>query len=113
VRKSRGRPAFKPTQGQRRTVERLAALGESRGSIAQALGIALGTLDVRFGEELASGRARRRGDLIGMLFASARKGSVTAMKTLLAKSRIPPPPAPVPPPEQPNRPSASTACLVH
>jgi hypothetical protein len=91
-----GRPHLDPTANQRGIVEQLAARGESRLAIASAIGIAPMTLDRHFDRELKDGRAKRWAEVIGMLFASARRGSVSAQKELLAKSRVTPPPAPAP-----------------
>ncbi len=85
---SPGRPPFKPTTAQRRQVEELVSCGMSPPDIARALGIARETLRKHFADELAEGLARRRAEVIALLYKSARKGNVSAQKALdLATSR--------------------------
>lgn len=76
----RGRPPFKPTPTLRRTVEQMVALGESQETIARALACDPDTLRKHFPEELAKGAAIRRREAIDLLFKSARKGNVSAIK---------------------------------
>jgi hypothetical protein len=80
--RKRGRPAFKPTQLHRRKVEQYTACGMSHDGIAKALGISDETLRKHFAEELSSGKAKRRAEVVDILFAAARKGNVAAAKTL-------------------------------
>src|SRR5262245_26562673 len=77
-----GRPPLKPTPKQRRTVEELRSCGESADSIARALRIDVETLRKHFADELAHGHSRRRLEVVGMLFKSARGGNVSAQKHL-------------------------------
>lgn len=77
-----GRPAYRATIEQRRTVEEMKFCGESDNTIARALGIDPDTLRKHFPDELADGHAQRRKEVIGMLFASARGGNVSAQKKL-------------------------------
>lgn len=77
-----GRPPFRPTIEQRQTVEEMKFCGESDNVIARALGIDPDTMRKHFGDELADGHAQRRKEVIGMLFASARSGNVSAQKHL-------------------------------
>jgi len=85
---SPGRPAFRPTIEQRRTVEEMKFCGESDNTIARALGIDPDTLRKHFPDELADGHAQRRKEVIGMLFSSARGGNVSAQKKLEEMGRV-------------------------
>lgn len=78
----RGRPPFKPTPKQRRSVEQMIAVGESKAGIARALRIDEDTLAKHFADELANGLARRRMEVQEMLFKAARSGNVSAQKHL-------------------------------
>lgn len=78
----RGRPRFNPTATQRRKVEELIACGMPVADIACAIAVDEKTLRLHFATELSSGRAHRRAEVIGLLFASARKGNVSAQKQL-------------------------------
>lgn len=80
--RKRGRPAYKPTAAQRRSVEQMRACGEASATIARALGIDIDTLNKHFADEIANGISRRRAEVIEMLFKAARKGNVTAQKHL-------------------------------
>lgn len=80
--KRRGRPPFKPTPSQRATVEQMRYCGEPAAVIARAIRIDEDTLRKHFVEELANGHAKRRKEVVGFLFAAARKGNVTAQKKL-------------------------------
>lgn len=80
--RGRGRPRFKPTPAHRRTVEQMVACGESQDRIARAIGIATNTLVEHFSDELQHGLARRRSEVLELLFKSARKGNVSAQKAL-------------------------------
>lgn len=80
--KPRGRPQFAPTVKQRATVEQMRYVGESQEVIARAIGIDVDTLRKHFGEELADGHAKRRKEVVGLLFASAKKGNISAQRKL-------------------------------
>jgi predicted transcriptional regulator len=84
----RGRPTFKPTAALRRKVEELVSCGMSQDDVARALGISTPTLTKHFEEELANGTAKKRAEVIGMLYSAAKKGNVTAQKKLEEMSRI-------------------------
>lgn len=86
--KKRGRPPYKPTPGDRRTVEQMRACGEPAARIARALGIDDATLVKHFAAELESGFSRRRREVVDLLFAQARKGNVTAIKKLEEMTRL-------------------------
>jgi hypothetical protein len=77
-----GRPSFEIRNGDRATVERLASAGATAVAIAAALGCSIPTLKAKFAGEIANGAARRRAEVIEMIYAAARKGSVSAMKHL-------------------------------
>lgn len=77
-----GRPPYRPTIEGRRTVEEMKFCGESDNTIARALGIDPDTMRKHFADELADGHAQRRKEVIGLLFAAARAGNVTAQKHL-------------------------------
>lgn len=77
-----GRPSYRPSLEDRKTVEELKFVGESDNTIARALGIDPDTLRKHFPDELADGHAQRRKEVIGLLFKSARDGNVAAQKKL-------------------------------
>lgn len=83
VAKKRGRPAFKPTPAMRRTVEQMVSVGDSQITISRALGIAKDTLELHFAEELKNGYAKKRREIVELLYKNAKKGNVTAQRTLL------------------------------
>lgn len=83
-----GRPEYRPTVEQRRTVEEMKFCGESDNTIARALGIDPDTLRKHFADELADGHAQRRKEVIGLLFSSARGGNVSAQKKLEEMGRV-------------------------
>lgn len=102
--KKRGRPAFKPTVTMRRKVEELVSCGMVELDIARAIGCAHDTLRKHFVEELLTGRAKRRAEVIWLRFREARKGqsgSLTQLEKLTALE--PSPPAPEPPAEKPEK----------
>lgn len=84
----RGRPQFRPTATQRREVEEMIACGMSEDDVARAVGIATETLRKHFVEELATAKAKRRGEVIKLLFRNARKGNVSAQKHLEAMTSL-------------------------
>lgn len=81
----RGRPAFKPTPRLRRDVTQMRAVGESKATIARAIGIDEDTLNKHFAEELLTGLAKHKREVTDLMFKAARKGNVTAQKALDAK----------------------------
>jgi predicted transcriptional regulator len=83
TKRGRGRPAFEPTDLHREEVERCVACGMTRESIARALGISPPTFDKYFSEQFAAGPARKRQQVIDMLWESAQNGNVSAQKKLL------------------------------
>ncbi len=63
------------------------------------LGIARNTLDKHFSEELSAGACKRRLEVLGAMFAAAKKGNVTAQRAYMAMTpRLAPPPAEPPKP---------------
>lgn len=84
---SAGRPEFKPTAAHRRKVEELVSCGVSQEDCARAIGISKPTLVKHFEEELACGAAKKRAEVIGLLYKSAKKGNVSAQRTLEGMTR--------------------------
>ena len=84
----RGRPPYRPTLKQRETVEQMKFCGESENTIARSLGIDVGTLRKHFAEELESGHANRRREVIGYLFEAAASKNVAAIKKLEEMGRV-------------------------
>jgi hypothetical protein len=78
----RGRPFFKVTRANRNVVEQLLAVGEKQELIAATIGCSVVTLRAKFGEELKFGAARRRAEVLSMLYRAARTGNVAAIKRL-------------------------------
>lgn len=79
---TRGRPPFKPTAEQQTTVERMKFVGDSDIVIARAIGIDPDTLRKHFAEQLEFGHARRRKEVVDVLFEAAAKHNVAAAKRL-------------------------------
>lgn len=86
--RQRGRPAYRPSIEDRKTVEEMKFVGESDNTIARALSIDPDTLRKHFADELADGHAQRRKEVIGLLFKSARNGNVSAQKKLEEMGRV-------------------------
>lgn len=87
-RRQRGRPPFKATPVRRRTVERMCACGDSHYTIARALEIDDDTLRKHFPEELAGGAAKRRREVVEMVFKGASAGNATLIKRLEEMTRV-------------------------
>lgn len=85
---TRGRPEFRPTDKQRDSVEIYISAGMSKEDIAVVVGISVPTLDKHFRDELAHGGARKRAEVVEMLFESGRKGNVSAQKHLHAVTGV-------------------------
>lgn len=77
----------------RRKVAAAAAGGMSHDAIALALGITRPTLVKYFDAELTTGAAQKRLEALDALFAAAKKGNVSAIKTVLLVSGAVEPPA--------------------
>ncbi|MBR2689180.1 MAG: hypothetical protein IKE42_15110 [Aquamicrobium sp.] len=88
AKRPRGRPQFKPTAAQRRTVEQMVSCGDSKRMIARALKIDEDTLGKHFLEELENGAARKRREVLDMLYKGAKKGNATLIKRLEEMTRI-------------------------
>jgi hypothetical protein len=88
------RPTFKPTPSQRKAVAISAGAGTAHDSIATALGIARGTLELHFAKELTEGAAKRRQAVVEAMYkAAVESGNVTAMKAYLGLTVAPTAPA--------------------
>jgi hypothetical protein len=87
-RRVRARPAFEPTDEQQRIVREMKSIGDTDETIARALAIDLATLGKYFQPELDTGLAVQRREIVGMLYASARAGNVSAIKRLEQLSRV-------------------------
>lgn len=85
--RQRGRPAFRATAAMKTTVERMMACGDSQNTIARALGIDDDTLRKHFPEEIRTGAAKRRREVIDLLFAGARKGNSALIKRVEEMTR--------------------------
>lgn len=85
--KKSGRPEFTVTAPLRQKVAECAAVGMSQDDIARAIGCSTPTLVKHFEEELTTGAAVKRAEVVGLLFKAARKGNVAAQKALDAKSQ--------------------------
>lgn len=79
----RGPPPMKPTSAQHRRVARGIAIGLTLEELAADLGMAYGTLRQVFANEIKTARIRARLDTVDLLHLAAKRGSVSAMKTLL------------------------------
>lgn len=82
-----GRPAFKATAKLRRQVAELISCGMSQDEVARAIGCSTPTLVKHFPDELATGAARKRAEVIGLLYRNARAGNVSAQKQLETMTR--------------------------
>lgn len=80
------KPEMVVSDDQRLEVEQMAALGESHSVIAEAFGTTTQDLLRSFSAELEHGPARRRREIIGLMFAKARTGSPPVLERLMAKT---------------------------
>jgi len=78
-----GRKRYQPLTRDRERVSALIASGMPIADIARALDITEPTLRRHFREELATGSARKRAEVIDALFRSAIKGNVAAQKVAI------------------------------
>jgi hypothetical protein len=76
-----GRPAFEPTDAERKQVEALSGYGLPIEQIAVLVrdGIHIDTLRAHFSNELVSGKAKANGQVGKTLFQKAMGGDTTAM----------------------------------
>lgn len=88
-----GRPRYRPTREQRKTVQILAAADMDQEEIAIVIGIDAKTLRANFSDELRNGLVRVRASLLRSLFEAAKRGHVGAQKALLAATSPTPPKA--------------------
>jgi hypothetical protein len=81
ARSGAGRPAFEPTQAERKQVEALSGYGLPFAQIAVLVrdGISLDTLSEHFAAELACGKAKANAKIGQTLFQKATGGDTTAM----------------------------------
>ena len=80
LKRSVGRPAFKPTRAMRLSVERMLACGDSQNTVARALGIDDDTLRKHFAEEIATGAAKRRRQVVDAVFAGVDEGNASLIR---------------------------------
>lgn len=66
-----GRPPYKPSEGDRRTVELMAAAGIAHADMAACLGIAEGTLRKHFKRELRTAAVKANARVAGSLYQKA------------------------------------------
>lgn len=83
-RRSRGKPAFEPTDAQRQLVQVLTANGEPQPIIARNLGIGEKTLRKYFKAELADGLAQVRAAVGASIVKAALNGNIYAGKYWLS-----------------------------
>lgn len=74
----KGPKPFEPTDEQRKTVERAAAVGMTAEQTSKLIGIGETTLWKYFGDELSKGGLKANMNVAGALYQSAMKGNVTA-----------------------------------
>ena len=76
-----GRPAFVPTDADRKQVETLSGYGLPIDQIAILIrdGISVDTLRAHFQDELKSGKAKANGQIAQTLFQKVKAGSETAL----------------------------------
>ncbi|MCW2195048.1 hypothetical protein [Bradyrhizobium elkanii] len=60
----------------------------SQDDCARALGISTPTLVKSFREEIATGVAKKRAEVVGMLYTQAKKGNATCIKKLEEMTRV-------------------------
>jgi hypothetical protein len=80
ARENSGRPAFEPTQSERKQVEALSGYGLPIDQIAVLVrdGIHIDTLRAHFATELVSGKAKANGQVGKTLFQKVMAGDTTA-----------------------------------
>lgn len=79
----------KPNEEQIRYVEELACCGMDAQEIARALGITVKVLRKHYADAITNGPARRRAEVIRLMFHKARSGSFSAMRQIEAIARVP------------------------
>jgi DNA-binding CsgD family transcriptional regulator len=97
-----GRPPHVPDADSRRRVEVLVAAGMPQWQIAAAIEVSEPTLREHYAQELETGGARKRAELLVSLFDAGTAGNVSAVRAFLAQpvalNDPPPPPPPKPDP---------------
>lgn len=83
-----GRPEFSPSTEERQKVEVLIAGRMSHDDIARVLGITPPTLRKHFKDELATGLAKKRAEVLVALHTSALAGNASAQKSMLALTGV-------------------------
>ena len=73
---------YRPTDRQRRDVQYLAKCGFTQREIAHGMMITTTTLRQHFDIELRTGHAKRKAEVIELLWESAKAGKVSAMWVL-------------------------------
>jgi AcrR family transcriptional regulator len=93
-----GRPEYSPTLENRQKVEILIAARMAHEDIARVLGITPPTLRKHFREEILTGLAKKRAEVLVAMHTSALAGNTSAQKSMLALTG--PANAPTPPKDQ-------------
>lgn len=75
----RGRPAFVPTDEQRKQVEQYVAVGTTQAVIAEVMGFSIDTLQRHFRKEIDTAGEKASARVAGRLYAKAMEGDVTSM----------------------------------
>ncbi len=79
-----GRPEYSPTLEKRQKVEILIAARMAHEDIARVLGITAPTLRKHFREEILTGLAKKRAEVLVAMHTSALAGNTSAQKSMLA-----------------------------
>lgn len=87
--KKMGRPAYVPTSDQREKVEILIAGGQSEDDIARVIGMSRMSLRAHFAGELATGRAKKRAEILMAQYRTALAGNASAQEKFLKKGDLP------------------------
>lgn len=82
-----GGPKRRPTAADRRAVAELPACGMSEKAISAAMGVSRPTLQAHYADELATGQAKKRAELICMTWRRARQGNTAAILWLERMTR--------------------------
>lgn len=84
-----GRPPFFASADDRARVAEMASCAMPQADIARVIGCTMPTLRKHFREELSTGAAVKRAEIVGLLYANARAGNVSAQKHLEIMTRPP------------------------
>lgn len=68
-------------------VEQLLSAGMTHADIARVVGCKIGQFRRIYAEQIATGAAKKRAEVVELLYASARDGNVSALKALEALTR--------------------------